>query len=125
MWISGPLWAASFYVESRMRVFRGIFQKVDQLLTGRRAVDDELFDDLEEILVQADISIHTTTRVVDELRQAARREHLSEVSHVRDRLEQSLIDILEADANARLATAPEPPTVYLVVGVNGVGKLLP
>ncbi|MBI2843246.1 MAG: signal recognition particle-docking protein FtsY [Armatimonadetes bacterium] len=105
-----------------MRVFRGIFQKVDQLLTGRRAVDDELFDDLEEILVQADISIHTTTRVVDELRQAARREHLSEVSHVRDRLEQSLIDILEADANARLATAPEPPTVYLVVGVNGVGK---
>lgn len=105
-----------------MRLFRGIFQKVDQLLSGTRAVDDELFDELEEILVQADISIHTTTKVVEGLRESARRERLSEPSQVREMLEQSLIDILESDGNSRLATSQAPPTVYLIVGVNGVGK---
>jgi fused signal recognition particle receptor len=105
-----------------MRLFRGIFQKVDQLLTGRRAVDDELFDELEEILIQADISIHTATKLVDELRTAARRERLSDTMEVRDRLEQALVQVLEADGNAGLKSSTEPPTVYLMVGVNGVGK---
>jgi fused signal recognition particle receptor len=105
-----------------MRLFRGIFQKVDQLLTGHRPVDDELFDELEEILVQADLSIHTTTRLVDELRQTARKERLSEPSQVRDKLEEGIIRILEDDGRSRLSVASAPPTVYLVVGVNGVGK---
>jgi fused signal recognition particle receptor len=47
-----------------MRLLRGIFSKVDQLLTGRRAVNDELFDELEELLIQADVSLRTTTKLV-------------------------------------------------------------
>ncbi|HOK53368.1 MAG TPA: signal recognition particle receptor subunit alpha, partial [Armatimonadota bacterium] len=105
-----------------MRLFRGIFQKVDQLLTGRRAIDDELFDELEEILVQADISIHTAVKTVDELRQVTRQEKLRETSEVREKLEQILIRILETDVNPKLQQSDTPPTVYLVVGVNGVGK---
>lgn len=105
-----------------MRLFRGIFQKVDQLLTGRRAIDDELFDELEEILVQADISIHTATKLVDELRVAVRRERLNDTAQVREKLEQCLINVLETGGNSSLKFSSEPPTVYLVVGVNGVGK---
>lgn len=105
-----------------MRLFRGIFQKVDQLLTGRRPVDDELFDELEELLIQADVSIHTTTKLVDGLREATRKERLKETSEIKERLEKALVSILEADGNPRLATSAQPPTVYLVVGVNGVGK---
>jgi len=105
-----------------MRLFRGIFQKVDQLLTGRRPVDDELFDELEEILVQSDISIYTATRLVDELREMTRKERLRETEDVRAKLEQQLINILETDGNTKLAVSAEPPTVYLMVGVNGVGK---
>lgn len=105
-----------------MRLFRGIFQKVDQLITGRRVVDDEFFDELEEILVQADISIHTATKLVDELREAARKDRLGEPTQVRERLEQALVEILDTDGNARLVVASQPPTVYLMVGVNGVGK---
>lgn len=105
-----------------MRLFRGIFQKVDQLLTGRRPVDDELFDELEEILVQSDISIYTATRLVDELRDMTRKERLRETEDVRAKLEQQLIDILETDGNSKLAVSSELPTVYLMVGVNGVGK---
>ncbi|MEN6371669.1 MAG: signal recognition particle-docking protein FtsY [Armatimonadota bacterium] len=105
-----------------MRLFRGIFQKVDQLLTGRRPVDDELFDELEEILVQSDISIYTATRLVDELRDMTRRERLKDTDEVRARLEQQLVSILEVGGNSGLVVSPEPPTVYLMVGVNGVGK---
>lgn len=104
-----------------MRLFRGIFQKVDQLLTGRKAIDDELFDELEEILIQSDISIHTTMKLVDALRDAARKDRLRESSEVRDRLEQALIEILDSGKTG-LHKAPSAPTVYLVVGVNGVGK---
>jgi len=108
--------------KAAMRLFRGIFQRVDQLITGRRTVDDDLFDELEEILVQADLSIHTATKLVDGLREAARRDRLGEPAQVRERLEQALVDILEADGNTGLCVSPQPPTVYLMVGVNGVGK---
>lgn len=105
-----------------MRLFRGIFQKVDQLLTGRRAIDDELFDELEEILVQSDISIHTATKTVDALREAARRERIKEAEDVRAMLEQALVGILDSNSSSHLLVAAQPPTVYLIVGVNGVGK---
>ena len=105
-----------------MRLFRGIFARVDQLLTGRRAVDDQLFDDLEELLIQGDVSMRTAARLVDELRQDARRERLSEVEQVRAALERRMADILDSENAGALRVSPEPPTVYLIVGVNGVGK---
>ncbi len=105
-----------------MRLFRGIFQKVDQLLTGRKVVDDSLFDELEEILIQADISIHTTTKLVDSMRSAARKERLGDSDQVRERLEEGLVEILGSKSDSKLKVSAEPPTVYVVVGVNGVGK---
>ena len=105
-----------------MRLFKNLFQKVDQVLTGRRPVDDELFDDLEEALIQADVNIHTTTQVVDDLRQTARRERISEAEDIRDRLMEDLMRVLSADGDEGLRISDTPPTVYLIVGVNGVGK---
>jgi fused signal recognition particle receptor len=105
-----------------MRLFRGIFSKVDQLLTGRRPVDDELFDELEELLIQADVSLRTTTKLVDELRQEARRERLSEAGEIKTRLEHKMADILDGGKTEALALSATPPTIYLIVGVNGVGK---
>src|SRR2546421_11860019 len=52
-------------------MFRGLFKKIDQLITGRGRIDDELFDELEEMLIQADVSVHTTMRIVEDLRAAA------------------------------------------------------
>ena len=105
-----------------MRLFKGLFQKVDQLFTGRRPVDDELFEELEEALIQADLNIHTTTRIVDDLRQAARQERLSEAEDIQNRLKEELAQILSNGEDIGLHTSPEPPTVYLMVGVNGTGK---
>lgn len=105
-----------------MRLFKGLFQKVDRLLTGRRPVDDELFDELEEALIQADVNIHTTTQVVDDLRQAARRDRISESDDIRARLKDDLLRVLGSNGDERLKVSPEPPSVYIIVGVNGVGK---
>ena len=105
-----------------MRLFKGLFQKVDQVLTGRRPVDDELFDELEEALIQGDVNIHTTMQVVDDLRQASRKERINDSDAIRVRLMDDLVRILTANSDERLHVSPTAPTVYLVVGVNGVGK---
>jgi len=117
-----PMKSGSFIVKgARMRLLKGLFQKVDTLLTGRRPVDDELFDELEEALIQADVNIHTTNKVVDDLRQASRKERLNEAEDIRARLKSDLIQVLCSD-DQRLHISSERPTVYLIVGVNGTGK---
>lgn len=105
-----------------MRLFKGLFQKVDQLLTGRRPVDDELFDDLEEALIQADLNIHTAMRIVDDLRQITRKERISDAEDIKTRLRDELIKTLSCGKDTCLRTGSEAPTVYLIVGVNGAGK---
>ena len=104
-----------------MRLFKNLFSKVDQLLTGRRPVDDELFDELEEALIQADLNIHTTMRIVDDLRQTSRRERINEAEDIRKRLMDDLADVLSG-ADIALHVSQEKPSVYLMVGVNGTGK---
>ncbi len=104
-----------------VRLFKNLFQRVDQLLTGRRPVDDELFDELEEALIQADLNINTVMRIVDDLRRISREERLSEAEQIRDRLKDEIARSM-AGPDIGLQTASEPPTVYLMVGVNGVGK---
>lgn len=105
-----------------MRLFKGLFQKVDQLLTGRRPVDDELFDDLEEALIQADLNIHTAMRIVDDLRQITRKERISDAEDIKSRLRDELMKALSCGDDICLRTGCDAPTVYLIVGVNGAGK---
>jgi fused signal recognition particle receptor len=102
-------------------MFRGLFRKIDQLITGRGKIDDDLYDDLEEILIQSDVGVQTATRIVEDLRQATRRNRLSNADEVRAHLRTELSQILSL-GDTRLRTAAEPPTVYLMVGVNGTGK---
>jgi len=105
-----------------MGIFRGLFQKVDILLARGRRVDEDLFEQLEEALIQADLNVHTAMRVVDNLRETAKRERISEADQIRERLKQELGAILSANGGEPLRVSETPPTVYLVVGVNGTGK---
>jgi fused signal recognition particle receptor len=102
-------------------MFKGLFKKIDQLITGRGKIDDELYDDLEELLIQSDVGVHTATRIVEDLRQATRRNRLSTAEQVRAHLRGELSQILSL-GDRRLRVAAELPTVYLMVGVNGTGK---
>jgi len=108
----------------RLGFIKSIFQKVDTLVTGRGRIDEELFEELEESLLQADVNVHTTMAALEDLRTSVRENRLKESSEVKGFLQESLAKVLrEADVKGgSLVTGAEPPTVYLVVGVNGVGK---
>ena len=106
----------------RFGFFKKIIQQIDQIVTGRGRVDADLFEELEELLIQADINVNTTTRILDNLRTAVQDERMVNSGQVMDRLRGYLLEVLEGAGDTTLRTAASGPTVYLIVGVNGVGK---
>jgi len=104
-------------------LFKTIFQKVDQLITGRGRIDEDLFEEMEEALIGADLNVHTAVRLMQELREAVQDERLKDSDEVRDRLKKFLTTYLTTNgAEELLRIGAQSPTVYLIVGVNGVGK---
>lgn len=108
----------------RFGFVKSIFQKVDTLVTGRGRIDEELFEDLEEALLAADVNVHTTLAALDSLRESVRENRIKGSEDVKAELREALSEALNKDGltAAALRVGPTPPTVYLVVGVNGVGK---
>jgi fused signal recognition particle receptor len=105
--------------------FQNVFKKIDQFVTGRGPVTEALYDELEEALIAADLNVHTSLRTIEQLRKAVCEENLKTADDVKDKLRDLLIESLlsgEVGNISPLKIAPVAPTVYLVVGVNGVGK---
>lgn len=102
-------------------MFKRLMQHVDRLL-GRGVIDDEFYDELEEALLQADTHIQTAGEILQELRQAVREEKITDGAGIKARLEKAIADRFRQDGPAGLSVSDEDPTVYLFVGVNGVGK---
>jgi fused signal recognition particle receptor len=105
--------------------FKRIAQKIDQIVTGRGRVDEDLFDDLEELLLQADVNVHTTGAILNDLRSAVQEERMASAEDVLARLRADMSRVLVEAAGthgSELRIGPSSPTVYLIVGVNGVGK---
>lgn len=87
----------------------------------RKSIDEELWEELEELLIQADVGVETTERLLDALRARARKEHIGEPSDLYGALKEELRSLL--GAAGRVSLLPEQGLgVVLVVGVNGVGK---
>ena len=105
--------------------FKKIIRKLDQVVTGRGKIDEDLFEEFEESLLQGDVNVHTATRLLKNLRESVQDERMKSSDEVVVRLKQDVIAILSATASPEriaLKVNPVSPTVYLVVGVNGVGK---
>lgn len=109
----------------RFGFFKRFVQKVDEIVTGRGRVDEELFEDLEAMLIQGDVNVHTTQRVLNVVRGAVQDERMRDATEVVERIKMTLTGLLETAAGPQgssLRVASTPPTLYLIVGVNGVGK---
>jgi fused signal recognition particle receptor len=106
--------------------FKNVFQKVDQLFSRPlRKIDEDLYEELEEAMIGADLNVHTTLEIIERLRKATREKGLKSADDVKDELREALVDSLIAGDEgyfSPMKQAAQPPTVYLVVGVNGVGK---
>lgn len=94
--------------------------KIDSVLKMFTKIDEELFEELEEALILADVGVETSTYIVGRLREYVRENHIKEPSEVKAEIERIISDILSANDTAmRLDTTP---SVIMVIGVNGVGK---
>jgi fused signal recognition particle receptor len=90
-------------------------------LTGRRTIDDEAWDSVEEALLVADVGVSTTTRLVDELRARAAAARADDPEQLVTLLRGQIVDDLSG-VDRVLHHSPDGPTVWLFVGVNGTGK---
>jgi len=80
------------------------------------------WDELEEQMVTSDISINTASRILEEVKDYVYRENINNLEKVRFSLKQQIIEILKRNGDSKLNISSRPPTVFLIVGVNGVGK---
>lgn len=96
--------------------------KIDDLLKSYSKIDDELFDDLEEILVTADVGINTTMEIIDRLKDRVKEEKVSDPKEVKNLLKEEIKNIMKQSNGDNELKLDPSPAVMLVVGVNGAGK---
>ncbi|MBQ8320743.1 MAG: signal recognition particle-docking protein FtsY [Clostridia bacterium] len=96
-----------------------IVDKIDNIFKQFARVDEDLFDELEELLISADIGVNTTERILDDLREAVIDKKIKEPELVKEELFNILRGMIGEHEPLNLSTTP---SVILVIGVNGVGK---
>lgn len=97
-----------------------ISKQVNNVFSAFVKVDEELFENLEEALIMADIGVETSTYIIDELRDRVKHKYITDGNLVKEELQNVIADILnEQDTEMKLDTTP---SVILIIGVNGVGK---
>ena len=96
-----------------------LFKQVDNLFKSFVKVDEDLLEELEEILIMADVGVNSTEAIIDRLRERIRDERISEPDECRKALTEILVDMIGQSEPLALDTTP---SVILVIGVNGVGK---
>lgn len=96
-----------------------LFGKLDQLFRGFSKVDEDMLEELEEVLITADVGVGPTEKIIDELRAKIRAEKITEPEKVKVALEEILVSMIGEGEPLVLDTKP---SVILVIGVNGVGK---
>lgn len=96
-----------------------ITSRIEGALKLRGVIDDDLYDELEEILITSDIGVQTSTKIIDSLKERVKGNKIKDPSMVKDVLKDILREILQDD---KPVEEPKYPAVITVVGVNGVGK---
>ncbi|MDF2986380.1 MAG: ftsY [Eubacterium sp.] len=107
--------------EGLMKTRKSITEKIDQVLVSFGKVDEELFDELEEILITSDLGIDTTMKVIENLKAKVRERKIVDPMKVKDLLKEELQEILAMGGGNELKLETKP-AVIIVIGVNGVGK---
>lgn len=101
--------------------------RLDTIFAGRKQIDDELLDQLEEVLIAADIGVPTTLGILETVRRGIARQQINDLEALKQAIKDELLNILQASERQGVASetsVPETvaPYVMMIVGVNGVGK---
>lgn len=99
----------------------GFVDKVNTLVTGRTKIDEEFYEELEEILIQSDVGVETTLKLVEQVKASAKERKATSGEEVKDILKEEIENILSAK-DSSLNFQEDGLTVIMMVGVNGAGK---
>jgi len=99
----------------------GLTERFEDLFAGKKVIDAELLDELEYVLIGADIGVRTTTEILDSVRQKLDRKQLKDIAELRNVIREHLLEVLQTPERP-LPQVARPPAVVLVIGVNGAGK---
>jgi len=99
----------------------GLVTRIDQVLANFTRIDEAFFEELEEVLITADVGVATTTDMLERLREKVRLSRTEDAAEVRELLKQVMVEMLGAEVQP-LNIEQGRLNVILVVGVNGVGK---
>lgn len=102
--------------KTRNNIVRGI----DSLFSGFSAIDDDFYEELEEILIMGDIGVNATEAIVERLREQVREQHIKEPSECKQLLIESIKEQMQVDETAY--PFEQEQSIIMVIGVNGVGK---
>jgi fused signal recognition particle receptor len=98
-------------------------ERVEDLILRRKKIDEEFYEELEEILIGADVGVNTVMKLIEELRVEVRKQKIEEPAGLQPILSEKLIGLLESgETDISLKMADNGLTVILFIGVNGVGK---
>lgn len=117
--------------EGLSKTTQSFTSKLDNLFKGYKTIDEDIYEELEEILITADVGFETTMKITEELRKRERENKIEEVEKLQEELEDIIEGILvvkdedsgqEAGSEEAQAVSAKKPRIMVVVGVNGVGK---
>ncbi|MGN0523503.1 MAG: signal recognition particle-docking protein FtsY [Eubacterium sp.] len=97
----------------------GLTAQVDEVIETYDEICDELFDELEEVLIMGDVGLPTAERVIKDLKDKIENDKITEVAEVRETLKDIVAGVVWGGSYLKLRTKP---SIILVIGVNGVGK---
>ena len=106
--------------ENKLGFFGKLQERIEDVLFARPEVDEETMEELEEILIMADIGLDTTEKIIDRLRNDIRTKFLWKPEAVRDRIKEIVRELIDKEDKALLK--PGLPLIIMVIGVNGSGK---
>ncbi|MDQ0721267.1 signal recognition particle-docking protein FtsY [Paenibacillus amylolyticus] len=101
---------------------KGLVEKVSDLVIRRKKIDEEFYEELEEILIGADVGVNTVMNLIEDLRVEVKKRKIEDAAELQPVLSEKLTDLLRGEQNNELKMNPNGITVILFVGVNGVGK---
>lgn len=93
--------------------------QIDSMLKSFTKIDDELFEELEELLVMGDVGVPTAEKICEELKKKVKKEGIKNPNEIHRLLEETVADMLRGGEELDISTTP---SIILVIGVNGVGK---
>ena len=96
-----------------------VIGQIDSMLKCFTTIDDELFEELEELLVMGDVGVPTAEKICEELKKRVKKEGIKNPNEIHRLLEETVSDMLRGGEELDLSTTP---SIILVIGVNGVGK---